>query len=67
MFTYDTGELTVYEGATAFWLVNNETGEEVCMGDGVDLAPYNVGTPEFYASLCVTVQDPECKEAYFGS
>lgn len=71
-FQYTTNGLTVYEGASAFYLVDNSTGKEVCMGDGVDMFTLEsgesipVGTPAFYHALSQTVklESGTLREAY---
>jgi hypothetical protein len=71
-FSYTANDLTVYEGATAFWIAYQ--GEERCMGDGTDMfysdekGPIRCGTPEFYELLrdMVDKDAGTLIEAYFG-
>ncbi len=69
-YTTKDGKLTAYEGATAFYIVNNETEEERCWGDGVDAAGegVSVSTPEFYRAIEADLEQFEWQwcEAYFG-
>ena len=56
-FQFSAGGLTVYEGATAFYVTNGH--KEVCIGDGVDMfasmsgsgKSLMVGTPAFYTAM----------------
>ncbi|MHC4302679.1 MAG: hypothetical protein ACYS7Y_35920, partial [Planctomycetota bacterium] len=65
--------LLVYEGATAFWIELRITGQEACMGDGVDMLydnndrPFDVATPQFYTAMQALI-DADVNtlvEAYF--
>ena len=74
MFKYTNKDktVTVYEGSSAFYIVNLATGDEKCMGDGVDTFSTEdgeslmVGTPEFYIAMIAMAEDHETFEAYFG-
>jgi hypothetical protein len=65
---------TWYEGATAFYVVDTETGTKRCMGDGVGMfstvsgRSLNVATKPFYAALNRMFRDEQATigEAYFG-
>ncbi len=67
-------ELHVYEGASAFYIVDERTGKTCGIGDGVDWLlddngePLDVGTDEFYAALerMVAEDGATLREAYFG-
>lgn len=37
--------LVIYEGASAFYIADTLTGQEACMGDGVDMMFDNDGEP----------------------
>ncbi len=50
------GKLRIYEGDTAFWIEHTPTGEEACMGDGVD--------QDFYPGM-IAQQHSMLMEAYF--
>lgn len=77
MFTYTSknGKFTVYEGNTAFYLVDNETSQEACLGDGVDMfyrdedGSIPVGTKAFYKALSgmIEIGQAELLEAYFSA
>lgn len=64
--------LSWYETSSAFYVVDNDTGRERCMGDGVDMfhaedgESLDSGSPEFYAALDQMITDAETYEAYFG-
>lgn len=72
-YTNKDKTVTVYEGATAFYIVNLATGDEVCMSDGVDMfvsletgESLMVDSPEFYTAMREMAEDPEIFTAYFG-
>jgi len=65
-------DLRIYEGASAFYIEYIPTGEEACMGDGVDMysddsGSIMVGTEEFYTLLSEDLEAryDEYLEAYF--
>lgn len=69
--------IMVYEGSTAFWIVDLDTDEERCMGDGVDMYSVDdedgfhsvpVCSDEFYRLLTEDIQGngEMFREAYFG-
>lgn len=72
MWRNDEHQVLVYEGASAFWLVDLATNREYCMGDGVDWLfdqddhALGVGTDEFYAALAQLVEQDgeELRDAY---
>ena len=61
-YTTKSGELTVTEWSTMFTLTYNQTGVSIVLGDGVDFNDFQVGTPQFYASLA---EDIEYIEGYW--
>lgn len=76
-YTTTDGRLRIYEGHTAYYIVLLETGEEACMGDGVDLfsivedgerVTLSPGTWLFNTTIAHDLEtDPTSySEAYFG-
>ncbi len=71
-FRYSCHGMTIYEGATAFYISRGK--EERCMGDGVDMLmdendkPFHPGTPEFNEALKSDFRAhwQDYKAAYFG-
>lgn len=61
------------EGVSAFYAIDTQTGNEACMGDGVDMLSrenghsYNVGTRAFYRALNTMFHSDQdtIGEAYF--
>ena len=74
-YTTKGGRLTVCEGFGAYYIIDNNTGKEACMGDGVDMLydpetyeVYLPGNEQFHRILSELVETGEGEyiEAYFA-
>ena len=74
-YTTKDGRLTAYEGFGGYYITDNDTGDEMCLGDGVDMIfeetgkTLSPGTKRFHRLLAHVLETGEYDylEAYFDS